>query len=161
MISKQKSRRVTVGGIAFRHKISTTPQSKGIYRLNITVQSEAHNASKLIVAGLIQKDISVWPLADTQEREYYPTVTRHEVEWCIREAINSGWDYSAKGANFVLETSNEIFRLGFWSTDQAINPIPRDLANQKQGGADQPATAPEPESKSNSKPKPESEGRSE
>ena len=28
------------------------------------VQSEAHNASKLIVAGLIQEDISVWPLMD-------------------------------------------------------------------------------------------------
>src|SRR5690349_916931 len=115
MISKQKSRRVTVGGIAFRHKVSTTPESKGIYCLNITVQSEAHNASKLVVEGLIQKDRSVWPITDFQELQYYPTVTRHEVEWCIREAINAGWDYAANGACFVLRVSNEIFNPYFWT----------------------------------------------
>ncbi|MBK1856330.1 hypothetical protein JO972_15270 [Verrucomicrobiaceae bacterium 5K15] len=123
MISKKKSRTVTVDDTLFRHKISTTPQSKGIYRLNITVQSEEHNATKLIVAGLIQKDHSILPLVDSQEGEYYPTVTRHEVEWCVREAINSGWDYRAKGEPFILKVTNEIFRLGFWSTEKSDNPV--------------------------------------
>lgn len=75
MISKQKSRRVAIGSAAFRYKVSTTPESKGICRLNITVQSELHNASKLVVAGLIQKEILVWPLANFREIQYYPTVT--------------------------------------------------------------------------------------
>ncbi|MEP4077920.1 hypothetical protein [Haloferula sp.] len=122
MISKQKSRRVTVGGTRFRHKVSTTPKSKGVYELNLTAQSEDHNGSKLVVTGLIQKDSSVWPIA-AGELEFYPTVTRHEAEWCIREAINHGWDYATPGANFVLEATNEIFRIGFWSTGRAKNPI--------------------------------------
>jgi hypothetical protein len=124
MISKHNSRRVTVGSTRFRHKVSTTPKSKGIYHLNITAQSEDHNGSKLVVEGLIQKDISVWPLiVGSGQSEYYPTVTRHEVEWCIREAINNGWDYATPGANFVLQASNEIFRPGFWATEPAHNPI--------------------------------------
>jgi hypothetical protein len=124
MISKHKSRRVTVDSTRFRHKVSTTPKSKGIYHLNITAQSEDHNGSKLVVEGLIQKDISVWPLiVGSGKSEYYPTVTRHEVGWCIREAINNGWNYSAPGPTFVLQVSNEIFRLGFWPTERAHNPI--------------------------------------
>ncbi|MBB5354028.1 hypothetical protein HNR46_004300 [Haloferula luteola] len=122
MISKHKSRRVIVGGTRFRHKVSTTPKSKGVYELNITAQSEDHNGSKLVVVGLIQKDSSVWPIA-SGELEFYPTVTRHEVEWCIREAINHGWDYRIAGPNFALHATNEIFRLGFWSTERAQNPI--------------------------------------
>ncbi|HEY8960568.1 MAG TPA: hypothetical protein VIM57_00075 [Luteolibacter sp.] len=122
MISKQKSRRVTVGGTRFRHKVSTTPKSKGVYDLNITAQSEDHNGSKLVVEGLIQKDSSVWPIG-SGESEFYPTVTRHEAEWCIREAINQGWDYSIPGTNFVLQASNEIFRFGFWAAERAQNPI--------------------------------------
>ncbi len=131
MISKHQSRRVTVGDTAFRHKVSTTPQSRGIYRLNITVQSEVHNASKLVVEGLIQKDNSVWPLS-FQEIQFYPTVTRHEVEWCIREAINNGWDYAAKGSSFVLHSSNEIFRPGFLAHALATNPVHRPDAERKQ-----------------------------
>ncbi len=142
MISKQKSRRVTVGGIAFRHKVSTTPQSRGIYRLNITVQSEAHNASKLVVDGLIQKDISIWSLTDFQEVQYYPTVTRHEVEWCIREAIHNGWDYAAKGSSFVLHASNEIFRPGFLADALATNPVHRSNAAIEEQG--EKAGAPNP-----------------
>jgi len=134
MISKQKSRRVTVGGTAFRHKVSTTPQSRGIYRLNITVQSVAHNASKLVVEGLIQKDISVWPLTSFQEVQFYPTVTRHEVEWCIREAINNGWEYAAKGSSFVLHASNEIFRPGFLANVLATNPVHQANAAMEQQG---------------------------
>lgn len=113
MISKQKARGVTVGNHTFRHKVSTTPQSKGIYRLNITVQSETHNASKLVVEGLIQKDISIWPLTEYEDYQNYPTVTRHEVEWLIQDAIHKGWDFAAKGSNFTLHASNEIFSLGF------------------------------------------------
>ena len=125
-MSKRKSRRVTIGNTPFRHKVSTTPKSRGIYHLNITVQSEMHNASKLVVVGLIQKDITIWPLEGVEGQYiYYPTVTRHEVEWLVKEAIRKGWDYSAKGLNFTLEVSNEIFRFGFLSAQ-----IKKDQAEQ-------------------------------
>ena len=113
MISKQNARRVTIGDNAFRHKVSTTPISRGIYRLNITIQSETHNGCKLIVEGLIQKDLSIWPPTAHDDYQFYPTVTRHEVEWLIKDAINKGWDYSAIGPNFTLQASNEIFGIGY------------------------------------------------
>jgi hypothetical protein len=113
MISKQNARRVTIGDNVFRHKVSTTSISRGIYRLNITIQSEIHNACKLIVEGLIQKDSSIWPPAAHEDYQFYPTVTRHEVEWLIKDAINKGWDYSAIGPNFTLQASNKIFGLGY------------------------------------------------
>ena len=113
MISKQKARRVTIGENSFRHKVSTTPISRGIYQLNITVQSEVHNVSKLVVEGLIQKDISIWPITGREDYQYYPTVTRHEIEWLIQEAVHKGWDYTIAGSNFTLHASNEIFGYGF------------------------------------------------
>lgn len=114
MISKRKARRVTIGDVDFRYKVSTTPISRGIYRLNITVQSELLNGSKLVVVGLIQKDITIWPLANFREEHiYYPTVTRHEIGWLVREAMGRGWDHAANGPTFTLEASNEIFRSGF------------------------------------------------
>jgi hypothetical protein len=102
-----------IGGIAFRHKVSTTPKNRGIYDLNITIQSEIHNGSKLVIKGLIQKDVTIWPPGDFREHINYPTVTRHEVEWLVNKAIANGWSHSAKGPNFILEASNEIFRYGF------------------------------------------------
>lgn len=135
MISKQKSRSVTVGTTRFRHKVSTTPKSKGIYHLNITAQSEDHNGSKLVVEGLIKKDTSVWPLVGGSGKiEYYPIVTRHEAAWCIREAINLGWDYTTSGPNFILQASNEIFRPEFWATERAKNPICQAAADTKTEG---------------------------
>ena len=113
MISKQKARRVTIEGNAFRHKVSTTPISRGIYRLNITIQSETHNASKLVVEGLVQKSISIWPPTEHDDFRFYPTVTRHEVEWLTKDAISKGWNYSVMGPNFTLQASNEIFGVGY------------------------------------------------
>lgn len=138
MISKRKSRRVIVGNTSFRHKISVTPLSDGIYRLNITIQSETHNASKLVVTGLIQKDISVWPLTDHQEIGYYPTVTKHEIAWFIREAIHNGWDHRSNGPNFVLEASNEIFHPSFWASERADNPIPPQGSSGDESGRIEP-----------------------
>ena len=123
MLSKQNSRRATEDGTAFRYKVSCTPQSKGVYRLNITVQSEEHNGSKLLINGLIMIDCNEAPAKDRGKAEDCPTVTKHEVQWCIREAINSGWDYRTQGTDFTLQVINEIFGLGFWSSDQAENPI--------------------------------------
>ena len=112
MISKRNSRRATIGELAFRYKVSTTPKSKGVYQLNFTAQREGHNGSKLVVVGLIQKDISIWPIVSHEDHIYYPTVTRHEAVWLIRDAIARGWDHSRKGPDFILEASNEIFRVG-------------------------------------------------
>ncbi len=115
MISKRKARRVTIGDTPFRYKVSTTPISRGIYRLNITAQDERLNGSKLVVAGLIQKDITIWPLKDVEQHPYYPTVTRHEMEWLIQQAIAKGWVYSTTGPDFILKVTNEIFWFGFLS----------------------------------------------
>lgn len=119
MISKRKSRRVAVGGTVFRHKVSATPQSREIYRLNITIQSKDHNASKLVVEGLIQKDLWGRPRADHAEVRYYPLIGRRQVGWFIREAVRNGWNYAANGPNFVLQVTNEIFRPGFWAAERA------------------------------------------
>lgn len=113
MISNQKARRATIGAITFRYRVSTTPISRGIYRLNITVQSQEHNACKLVVEGLIQKDRSIWPPTENKDYTYHPTVTRHEATWLVQEAIQKGWNYAAKGSNFILQASNEIFDVCF------------------------------------------------
>jgi len=112
MISKRNSRRATIGELAFRYKVSTTPKSKGVYQLNFTAQREGHNGSRFVAAGLIQKDRSICPPSSWEDHIYYPTVTRHEATWLIREAIAYGWDHSSKGPNFILEATNEIFRVG-------------------------------------------------
>ena len=112
MISKRNSRRAFIGEVAFRYKVSATPKSRGIYCLNITVQREEEPGSKLIVAGLIQKDRQIWPPTSWEDHIYYPTVTRHEATWLIQQAIAREWDHSSKGADFILEATNEIFRVG-------------------------------------------------
>jgi hypothetical protein len=92
------------------------------------------------VEGLIKKDISVWPLADSQEIQYFPTVTRHEVEWFIREAINIGWSYAANGQSFVLQVSNEIFHPGFWASERATNPtVPKGSTNNEKRRTSRPS----------------------
>ena len=123
MISKRKARRVTIGGTAFRYKVSTTPISRGIYQLNITVQRELLNGSKLVVVGLLQKDITIWPLEDLEQHVYYPTVTRHQIEWLIHQAIGKGWIWPSRGPDFILKVTNEIFR--FWFLHgESDGPIP-------------------------------------
>ncbi|HEY1121294.1 MAG TPA: hypothetical protein VGE67_06820 [Haloferula sp.] len=112
MISKRNSRRATIGDVVFRYKVSATPKSKGIYQLNFTAQREAHQGSRLVVVGLIQKDAWTKPAANWEEHIYYPTVTRHEAAWFIQEAIAGGWEHSSKGRDFILEVTNEIFRVG-------------------------------------------------
>ncbi|MCW1924986.1 hypothetical protein OKA05_20655 [Luteolibacter arcticus] len=125
MISKRNARNATIGGIVFRYKVSTTPKSRGVYDLNITVQSVADNGRKLIVVGLIQKDPWIRPLLSPLVHWECPTVTRHEIEWLVREAIGGGWDFSTKGADFVLEASNEIFRCGFLAAQVGRTGEPR------------------------------------
>lgn len=112
MFSKRNSRRVILGDVAFRYKVSTTPISRGIYRLNFTAQLEVNPGSKLVVAGLVQRDPFVLAPQSREDHIYYPTVTRHEANWFVREAIARGWDPSCEGKDFVLEATNEVFRIG-------------------------------------------------
>jgi hypothetical protein len=106
MISKAKSRQTTRGEEKFRYKVSSKPKSKGVYELNITVQSEECNGSKLLVIGILQHDHRVIPLEDYK---YRPEIIKADIDGFISEAMGRGWEYKAAGPNFTLRASNDIF----------------------------------------------------
>ena len=109
MISKAKSRQTTRGEEKFRYKVSSKPKSEGVYELNITVQSEANNGSKLLVIGILQHDYRVIPPQCREDYKYLPTVIKADIDGFISEAIEHGWQYRSSGENFILRSSNEIF----------------------------------------------------
>lgn len=110
MISKAKSRQTKRGEEKFRYKVSSKPKSKGVYELNITVQSEEHNGSKLLVIGIFQHDYRVNPPKCSEDYKYLPDIIRADIDGFISEAIGLGWEYRAAGSDFTLQASNEIFR---------------------------------------------------
>lgn len=115
MISKVKSRCTRVNGVKFRYKVSSRPKSKGVFELNITIQSEDHNGSKLFVTGIIQHDCSVKPPRCDDDYIYFPIIIRDDIEGYIEEAIEQGWDYSRSGRGFELPSTNEPFRfIAYW-----------------------------------------------
>ncbi len=114
MISRSKARHAEVDGAKFRYKMSTTPRSRGIYDLNITVQSEAHNGCRLRVVGLVQRDSQILPPCDEFDYTWYPTVCRLHVELFIEHAINKGWKFRDRRKDFLLEATNEVFRMDGW-----------------------------------------------
>jgi hypothetical protein len=115
MISKSKARVIEIEDTRFRYKVSAKPVSEGVYELNITVQSEGHNARKLLVTGIRQHDYSVKPPQCPDDHKYYPTIIRDDIDGFIREAIELGWDYKTRGVDFRLESTNEPFRLiAYW-----------------------------------------------
>ena len=111
MISKAKTRGTTVGAERFRYKVSSKPVSKGVYELNVTIQNEARNASKLLVTGIMQHDYHVNPPQCHEDHKYLPTILRIDIDGFIKEAIANGWDCAGKGQDFRLCASNEMFRL--------------------------------------------------
>ncbi|MGJ8674260.1 hypothetical protein [Rubritalea sp.] len=110
MISKAKARNASFEDTNFRYKISSKPVSNGIYELNITIQSENHNASKLIVTGVMQHDYAVKPPLCSEDHKFFETIVRIDIEGYIAEAVELGWDYKQKGSDFVLTSSNEPYR---------------------------------------------------
>jgi hypothetical protein len=115
MISKANSRGTTVGAERFRYKVSSKPVSKGVYELNVTIQNEARNASKLLVTGIMQHDYRVNPPQSHDDHKYLPTILRIDVDGFIKEALANGWDCAEKGQDFRLCASNEMFLgYGFW-----------------------------------------------
>ena len=115
MISKANSRTTTIGDVRFRYKVSSRPRSKGVYELNVTIQSEDHNGSKLLVTGIFQHDCHVSPPKCDGDYIYLPTILRIDIDGFIREAMAKGWDYKKQDEDFRLGASNEMFRLfGYW-----------------------------------------------
>lgn len=114
MISRSKARNAEVDGTKFRYKVSTTPRSRGIYDLNITVQSKDHNRCRLRIVGLVQRDSQVLPPCPEFDYTWYPTVCRLHVELFIEHAINKGWNFQNRGKDFLLEATNEVFRMDRW-----------------------------------------------
>ena len=112
MIARKNTRRVSVDGQPFRYKVSLAPKRKGISHLNITVVSEDHNGSKLLIKGLIQKNYAV--LLEKFESRFYAEITQHEMRWLISEAISREWDYALGGADLTLTVTNDIFEPGFF-----------------------------------------------
>lgn len=111
MIAKSKAREIQIEENRFRYKVSAKPISQGVYEMNITVQSVAHNARKLLVTGIRQHDYSVKPPQSHSDLKYHPTIILDDIDGFIREAINLGWDYRTHGSDFRLESTNEPFRL--------------------------------------------------
>ena len=113
MISKANSRQTTYGEVKFRYKVSLKPKSKGVYEFKITVQSEEHNGSKLLVTGILQHDQLVIPPEDykclPEIYKWYPEIIKGDINGFICEAIGLGWVYGAAGTNFILQASNAIF----------------------------------------------------
>lgn len=111
MISKAKSRRTTHRGVTFRYKVSSRPRSQGVYELNITIQSESHNASKLRVTGIVEHDFDEKPPQSREDYRFLPTIQRADIDGFISEAIDRGWNFQARGKDFELSAENELFRL--------------------------------------------------
>ena len=111
MIAKVKARRTTIGDRVFRYKVSSRPISKGVYEMNITIQSEEANASKLVVHGIFKHDFRVNPRTCFDDVKFSPTVIRGDTDGFLNEAIDLGWDYTSRGNDFMLNVSNELFRL--------------------------------------------------
>tara|TARA_R110002096_G_scaffold217936_4_gene406043 strand:+ start:235 stop:642 length:408 start_codon:yes stop_codon:yes gene_type:complete len=111
MISKSKARVIEIDDTRFRYKVSARPVSEGVYELNITIQSEDHNARKLLVTGIRQHDYSVKPPQTPDDHKYFLTIIRDDIDGFIREAIGLGWKYQTRGSDFCVESTNEPFRL--------------------------------------------------
>lgn len=111
MISKPKARVIEIEDTRFRYKVSARPISEGVSELNITIQSEDHNARKLLVTGIRQHDHSVKPPQCPDDHKYFPTIIRDDIDGFIREAIELGWEYRTRGSDFRMESTNEPFRL--------------------------------------------------
>ena len=114
MISKVNARRTTVDGTIFRYKVSSKPISKGVYEMNITIQSESHNGRKLPVTGIREHDHSARPdpcPEDFEAYKYRPTILRLDIEGFIKEALETGWDFRTNGRDTQLRLNNEPFRL--------------------------------------------------
>ena len=87
--------------------------------MNITVQSDPGNGCLLTIKGLVQKDISIWPIENHDDYQFYPTVTAHEARWFVKQALAQGWEHERAGSNFVLQATNEVFGHGFLAADSA------------------------------------------
>jgi hypothetical protein len=111
MISKPNARVIEIGDTRFRYKVSAKPVSEGVYEVNITIQSEDHNTRKLLVTGIRQHDYAVKPPQCPDNQIYHPTIIRDDISGFIREAIELGWEYKTRGADFRLIATNEPFRL--------------------------------------------------
>jgi len=111
MISKPNARVIEIGDTRFRYKVSAKPVSEGVYELNITIQSEDHNARKLLVTGIRQHDYTVRAPRCPDDQMYHPTVIRDDIDGFIREAIELGWEFKSRGSDFRLVATNEPFRL--------------------------------------------------
>lgn len=111
MISKQNARAIKIEDTRFRYKVSAKPVSEGVYELNVTIQSEDHNARKLLVTGIRQHDSTVRAPQCSDNQMYHPTIIRDDIDGSIREAIELGWEYKTCGTDFRLVATNEPFRL--------------------------------------------------
>ena len=111
MISRSKSRPTHIDGTRFRFSVSSTPKSEGVFELNITIQSEDHNGRKLFVKGITQHDYAKKPPQCLEDQKYHPTIIRADIDGFIKEAIAEGWDYETPGTDFVIQMTNEPFRM--------------------------------------------------
>lgn len=106
MLPKRKSRCIEVGGTRFQYSISCSWKDIGWWNFNVTIQSEPHNGSKLLVKGLVTRDFWL-DFPDPIEPDKYPIVTSRHIKNFIVQAIEEGWKFEDRGRNYVLAVTNE------------------------------------------------------
>ena len=114
-LPKNKSRKISVAGNEFRYVISISWKENGNFYFNITIQSEIHNGSKLLLKGLVTRDF--WLdfsdfVVENVDMNEYPTITPKHIAHFIMSATENGWDFSTNGKDFVLEVKNEDLTSG-------------------------------------------------
>ncbi|MYM60034.1 hypothetical protein GTG28_12445 [Vibrio sp. OCN044] len=109
-LPKSKSRKISLENIYYRYSVSVSSKDNGEFDLNITVQNEAANGSKLTLKGLVTRNF--WLdfselVCDVVDWDYYPKITPKHIEYFINLAISKGWEHNKKGSNFILQFNNE------------------------------------------------------
>ena len=113
--SKRNSRPITIDGNRYRYCVSLGPQDGDHnFTLNITVQADSGEGSKLRVVGLETREFWVdFPdvVSDEQWADAYKIVKPRHISVFVKSAITNGWHPNVVGPPFELK-SNGILPLG-------------------------------------------------
>jgi len=105
-LPRKKSRKIHVNGEDFRYIISKSKTDEdSLFMINITVQNEAGNGSKLLVSGITTRDYWLdFPHVDNDKKtENYPIITSVKIASIITDSIKKGWLYDRPGKEYKIE----------------------------------------------------------
>jgi len=109
-LPKNKSRKIVVANVEYRYAISKSEGANGKFDLNITIQCEECNGRKLLLYGLVTRDLWL-DFSDISGRKIdknaYPVITPKHIEYFITKAAEKGWNPFSNGNDFTLRINNE------------------------------------------------------